>query len=142
MRGTELEAALYATGLPHVDATSDTQEQRELTMLGLRSVTGTPMQLASAYRMIMRSEPRDSPVLLGLADSVNFGMANLARVEGAEILGKTGTASALPGGQTHGWFAGGLPGSLVLVVYVPQGNGGDAATLAGAFFRDVAAEPK
>lgn len=137
MRGFDFEAALRSTGLTHADATSETQEQRELTMLGVRYVTSTPLQLASAYRALMKNEANDSPVRLGLADSVSFGMANPARVNGLEVLGKTGTASAYDGGPTHGWFAGGLPGSLVLVVYVPLGNGGDAAMLAGNFFREV-----
>ena len=72
MRGPEFEAALRSTGLTHADATNETQEQRELTMLGLRHVTGTPLQLASAYRVLMRAEASDSPVRLGLADSSQF----------------------------------------------------------------------
>ncbi len=135
MRSSELEAALHATRLPHADANEDTPEQRELTALGLRGVTATPTQLATAYRELIQTEDANSPVMRGLFDSVQFGMADPARVDGVALLGKTGTAKDANGSWTHGWFAGAVPGEMVVVIYLPHGNGGIAAGLAGAFVR-------
>lgn len=142
LRGDELEAALRASHLPHADATHDTPEQRELTVLGLRGVTATPLELARAYRDLSIKEDPHGVVVRGLVDAVQFGMADPARVEGVELLGKTGTASDDTGHWTHGWFAGGLPGRMMLVIYVPHGGGGVAAGLAGAFFRAVMASSR
>jgi cell division protein FtsI/penicillin-binding protein 2 len=142
MRGSDLESALRSTHLPHADATSDKPEQRELTALGLSAVTATPTQLAQAYRELILHEDQHGPVILGLADSVAFGMADPARTEGFELLGKTGTATDLIGRRTHGWFAGALPGSMVIVLYLPDGGGGAAAAMAGAFFRTALATGK
>jgi cell division protein FtsI/penicillin-binding protein 2 len=142
MRGSDLEAALRSARLPHGDATNDTPEQRQLTALGLRGVTATPMQLASAYRELLLKEDLHGPVIRGLADSVQFGMADPARVDGVELLGKTGTASSPQSHWSHGWFAGAVPGQVVLVIYMPHGNGGTAAQLAGTFVRAVLAEQK
>jgi stage II sporulation protein D len=54
-----------------------------------------------------------------------------------ETAGKTGTASDTLQGSSHGWFAG--MGALdheqvVIVIYLPHGNGADAAHLAQHFF--------
>ena len=141
MRDTDLEAALQATHLPHTDATNDSPEQRERTVLGLEGLTATPLQLARAYRALLLNEDPNSAVIRGLRDSVNFGMADPAHVDGMELLGKTGTASDSHQHWTHGWFAGALPGKFVIVIYLPRGNGGDAAALAGAFFRATARHP-
>ncbi len=142
LRGDQIEAALRASHLPHGDATNDTPEQRELTALGLRGVTATPVQMARAYRDLLRTEDARGAVVRGLADAVQFGMADPARVPGLDLLGKTGTASNDNERWTHGWFAGALPGRLVVVIYLPRGSGGAAAGLAAAFFRAVTASPK
>lgn len=140
MRGTDLEAALQATHLPHTDTSQAGVEQRELTVLGLQGVTATPLQLANAYRaLLLNAEP---VVLRGLAASVRYGMANFARIDGADLLGKTGTASKPGEAWTHGWFAGALPGRMVVVIYVPLGDGGTAARMAHTFFTDVLAGAK
>jgi cell division protein FtsI/penicillin-binding protein 2 len=55
-----------------------------------------------------------------------------------DILGKTGTASNPGEAWTHGWFAGALPGRFIVVVYVPRGDGGTAARIAGNFFAATA----
>jgi hypothetical protein len=41
------------------------------------------------------------------------------------LLSKTGTASEAGQPWRHPWFAGALPGKLVVVVYVPHGDGGN-----------------
>jgi stage II sporulation protein D len=64
-------------------------------------------------------------------------MAHNAFVPGMEIAGKTGTASDSMQGSSHGWFAGiGTSGheQVVAVIYLPRGNGADAARLAQHFF--------
>ena len=69
----------------------------------------------------------------GLKDSVSYGMAHNAAVPGMEIAGKTGTASDGPKAGAMD----GLPAPLtwaseevVIVIYLPHGNGADAARLA------------
>jgi membrane peptidoglycan carboxypeptidase len=132
--GSQLEAALQATHLPHASMQSANVEQRQLVVLGLRDVMASPLSLAEAYRRLLQSTERSGAVFQGLRDSVQYGMANQAGVRGMEILGKTGTASNPGEAWTHGWFAGTLTGRLVIVIYVPHGDGGTAALLAKKFF--------
>jgi cell division protein FtsI/penicillin-binding protein 2 len=132
--GAQLEAALQATHLPHASMQNADVEPRQLAVLGLRGVTASPLLLAEAYRRLLQSTERSGTVVQGLRDSVRYGMANQAGVRGMEILGKTGTASNPGEAWTHGWFAGALAGRLVVVVYVPHGDGGTAALLAKKFF--------
>jgi membrane carboxypeptidase/penicillin-binding protein len=110
-------------------------EQRQLTVLGLSGVTASPLELSRAYRELLQRAPADGTVVRGLEESVKFGMSNPAGVTGMTIVGKTGTASDVGEAWTHGWFAGAIPGRLVIVVYVPHGDGGMAARLAQRFFR-------
>jgi cell division protein FtsI/penicillin-binding protein 2 len=140
--GPELEAALREAGLPHAAMNAADAEKRQLAVLGLAGVTASPLELARAYAGLLRRAPPDGPVMRGLEDSVKFGMADAAAVKGVRILGKTGTASDGGEAWTHGWFAGAIPGRLVLVVYVPHGDGGTAARLAQRFFQAVATEGK
>jgi cell division protein FtsI/penicillin-binding protein 2 len=100
-------------------------------------VTASPLQLAQAYREMLQRLPPHGPVAKGLEGSVVYGMASPAAVSGETILGKTGTASEPGESWTHGWFAGAIPGRLVIVIYVPHGDGGTAAGLAQQFFRTV-----
>lgn len=138
--GPELEEALNWTHLPHRSMTLASVEQRQLAVLGLTGVTASPLELARAYADLLKRAPPDGPVVRGLEDSVKFGMADAAAVKGVRILGKTGTASDGGEAWTHGWFAGAIPGRLVLVVCVPHGDGGTAARLAQRFFQAVATE--
>jgi len=138
--GPDLEAALRATGLPHASMAAANVEQRQLAVLGLRGVSATPLELARAYRELLEHMPAGGAVARGLEDSVNFGMASPAVVPGVRILGKTGTASDVGETWTHGWFAGAIPGRVLIVVYAPNGDGGTAARLAARFFRGIAAE--
>ena len=112
------------------------REQKELLVLGVAGISVSPAQMASAYRKLALDEAKVPAVREGLKDSVSYGMAHNAAVAGMEIAGKTGTADGA-GGQSHGWFAG--TGDLdheevVIVIYLPHGNGADAARLAHDFF--------
>jgi cell division protein FtsI/penicillin-binding protein 2 len=140
--GVQLEAALAGTRLPHDEMDRAGDEQRQLAVLGLRGVTATPMQLAEAYRALLFRLAPDGPLARGLRDSVDYGMAHPAAVAGVAILGKTGTASNPGQAWTHGWFAGVLQGRMVVVIYVPHGDGGDAARVAHRFFAEAVADGK
>ena len=141
----QASAILESYGLART--TPKSQEQKELLVLGVSGVTVSPAQMAVAYRKLAleladaRAPAALDAVREGLKDSVNYGMAHNAAVAGMEIAGKTGTASDL--GQSldqlwsHGWFAGtGYLGheEYVVVIYLPRGNGADAARLAQHFF--------
>jgi membrane peptidoglycan carboxypeptidase len=138
-------AILESYGLALTTPTN--QEQKELLVLGVAGVTVSPVQMAAAYRKLaLELDDARAPAALdavreGLKDSVRYGMAHNAAVPGMEIAGKTGTASDL--GQspglfwTHGWFAGTVylgQKEYVVVIYLPHGNGADAARLAQHFF--------
>jgi cell division protein FtsI/penicillin-binding protein 2 len=133
--GPQLEAALNDAHLRHTNMSKASPEQREFAVLGLDGMTVTPLELAQAYRNLLTRISLEGVVFRGLRGSVDYGMANPARVPGMTILGKTGTASDPGEAWTHGWFVGAIPGQFVLVVYVPHGDGGTAARLAQGFFR-------
>lgn len=133
--GAGLEAAMTEAGLHHAAVASAEMEQRELAVLGVRGVDATPLELAKAYQKLLGKIAANGPVARGMKGSVEYGMANPAKVSGMTILGKTGTASTPGEIWTHGWFAGALPGRLVVVIYVPNGDGGIAAGLAQKFFK-------
>ncbi|HET6215743.1 MAG TPA: penicillin-binding transpeptidase domain-containing protein, partial [Acidobacteriaceae bacterium] len=129
-------------GLPQT-RTPETREKKELLVLGIAGIAVSPTQVAAAYRKLaLELDDTHTPAALdpvrdGLRDSVRYGMAHNADVPGMDIAGKTGTASDTAQGVSHGWFAG--SGSLghqevVVVIYLPQGNGADAARLAQHFF--------
>ena len=132
------------TGLFPVEPAADLRTpsslaETQLLVLGIAGVAVTPAQVAVAYRRlaIKLNDAKLAPALHGLQNSVNYGVAHNASVSGMNIVGKTGTASDRPHTWTHGWFAGiaGLPGGeVVIVVYVPRGNGADAARFAQRFF--------
>jgi cell division protein FtsI/penicillin-binding protein 2 len=118
-------------------------EATELFVLGLDGIEITPRQLASAYRKLALQLPNlpsgsaAGAVERGLEGSVQYGMAHNAETPGVSISGKTGTASNTGQPWTHGWFAGYAPSNtpkVVIVVYLPRGNGADAAHLAQGFF--------
>ena len=138
--GPQLEAALEGTHLQHASLDRASIEQRQLTVLGLSKVTATPVELARSYRDLLTRIPSDGTVVRGLRDSVEVGMANPAALPGIDILGKTGTSSNVGEAWTHGWFVGAIPGRVVIVIYIPHGDGGTAARLAHIFFRSVTAQ--
>jgi stage II sporulation protein D len=125
-------------GLGHAN-TPQTREEKELLVLGVAGIAVSPMQVANAYRKLALEldDSRAHVVREGLYNSVRYGMAHNAFVPDMEIGGKTGTASDIMQGSSHGWFAGiGAVGEqqVVIVIYLPRGNGADAARLAQHFF--------
>lgn len=121
------------------------QDQTALFLLGLEKFAITPQQLATAYRKLAlqlhqpQNEQALSSISRGLENSVNYGMANNAQVQRMNIAGKTGTASDRGQPWTHGWFAGFTPAEapkIILIIYLPKGNGADAAHLAQRFFQN------
>jgi stage II sporulation protein D len=118
------------------------REQKELLVLGLAGIDVSPTQMAIAYRKLALrlNDAGMDAVRDGLKDSVNYGMAHNAELPGVEIAGKTGTAADTPHGPSHGWFAGVAQlnqlnyADIAVVIYLPRGNGADAATLAQHFF--------
>jgi cell division protein FtsI/penicillin-binding protein 2 len=64
-------------------------------------------------------------------------MAHAAFVGGVKIAGKTGTAASANTPRTHGFFVGYAPADkpeIVMVVFLEQGRGMDAAAVAQAVF--------
>ena len=149
LNGSELVGLLRRAGLDSpsglVDReargrieTPSTQEELQLEALGYRGIEVTPLELLEAYRRLALRKRQedlgvDAPVFQGLEDSVAFGMAHAAFVDGMKIAGKTGTSVARNTQQTHGYFVGYAPAEkpqIVLVVYLAQGRGLDAAAVA------------
>lgn len=146
MPSATLVSGLRGYGLPAAKEPRDADE-RTLLALGLSSMDVSVMELARAYLRLaaeMNATPNSAAtktVRDGLLQSVQTGMANAARAQGVTLGGKTGTVDD-PGGRSHGWFAGiifnGLDAqvaSRVMVVFVPNGNGADAASIAGTLLR-------
>jgi cell division protein FtsI/penicillin-binding protein 2 len=132
-------AILEHYGLPTPPA-PESREHKELLVLGVAGVTVSPAQIAAGYRKLaleLNHAPALDTVREGLKDSVSYGMAHNAAVPGIEIAGKTGTAGDTANGPSHGWFAGISDlghHEVVIVIYLPHGNGADAARLAQHFF--------
>lgn len=123
--------------------TPTTREDTQLLVLGVTGILVSPVEVGAAYRKLALklSNPAFSstlaPVEQGILNSVRYGAAHNAEVSGMKLAGKTGTASDPGQPWTHGWFAG-IAGEassrFVVVVYLPHGNGADAATIAHHFF--------
>jgi stage II sporulation protein D len=128
----QLAAILQHYGLPRPPSPL-TREQKQLLVLGVRAIAVSPAQMAAAYRKLFLEleKVHGDAVSQGLKDSVRFGMAYNAALPGEEVAGKTGTTTS------GGWFAGSAPlgqEHVVIVIYIPHGNGADAARLAQHFF--------
>jgi stage II sporulation protein D len=128
----------YGIDQSHV---SETREQKQLLVLGLAGISVSPQQVARAYRKLAGELKSGDlrPVRDGLRESIAYGMAHSAEVPGMKLAGKTGTVN------NGGWFAG--IGAfdhepVVAVIYLPHGNGGDAARLARSFFLPANAAPE
>jgi penicillin-binding protein 2 len=135
---------LGATGLASGEATAEfrdprTADEARLALLGVEGLRVTPLELAMAYRWLaaqLGGHPESAAaqtVRAGLSDSASFGMAGAAALGGVAVAGKTGTANAEGGSQSHGWFVGLAPADaprVVVVVYLPAGRGADAARVA------------
>ena len=147
LNGADLRRDLSSEGF-QVSALPATPDARVLLVLGLADITITPEALANGYRRLALAMDAGGGangkiVRDGLLDSVRSGMAHAALTDGVNLAGKTGSAhDQTPAGQ-HGWFAGivfdrtGTVPEHVLVVYLPGGNGNDAAGRAHAILEGV-----
>jgi cell division protein FtsI/penicillin-binding protein 2 len=134
-----------ASGRIHPPANKD---QIQLEALGADGIEVTPLELLEAYRKLALRKRngdigKDAPVFDGLEHSVAYGMARAANVDEMKVAGKTGTAAWRTNPRTHGFFAGYAPAEkpeVAIVVFVQQGNGADAATLAQTVFAEYARE--
>jgi penicillin-binding protein A len=121
-------------------------EELQLEALGYRGIAVTPLELLEAYRKLaLRIRHNDlgvdAPIFKGLEDSVDFGMAHAAWVDGMNVAGKTGTSVAHNTQQTHGFFVGYAPAEkpeIAVVVFLAQGRGLDAAAIAQPVLRAFA----
>jgi len=137
---------LGQTALAPAEATAvfhdpHTHDETSMALLGVEGIRVTPLELATAYRWLalQLGAHSDSPaaqvVQAGLADSASFGIASSASLGGVLVAGKTGTANQGPGTPSHGWFVGLVPADkprAVVVVYLPNGHGANAAQVAAA----------
>jgi cell division protein FtsI/penicillin-binding protein 2 len=113
-------------------------EELQLEALGYRGIAVTPLELLEAYRKLALRKRQsdlgvDTAVFKGLEDSVAFGMAHAAWVDGMSVAGKTGTSVARNTQQTHGFFVGYAPAEkpeIAVVVFLAVGRGLDAAAIA------------
>jgi cell division protein FtsI/penicillin-binding protein 2 len=123
------------------------REMLQLEALGDRGIEVTALELLGAYQKLALQKRSgatvgaDAAVFAGLEESVAYGMAHAANVDGIKIAGKTGTAASRQSARTHGFFVGYAPAEkpeVVVVVYLEQGNGGEAAGVAQAVFAAAA----
>ncbi|HLK65565.1 MAG TPA: penicillin-binding transpeptidase domain-containing protein [Bryobacteraceae bacterium] len=111
-------------------------EANRLQALGEDRVWITAAELAMGYRWLALGEgrPEMRAVVEGLAGAVEYGTAQLARVDGMAVAGKTGSSQAADGARTA-WFAGFAPAAApeVAIAVMLQGRSGgtDAAPVAG-----------
>jgi cell division protein FtsI/penicillin-binding protein 2 len=151
-----LERAGFASRTEHVPdeavgrvATAGDRPHQQLQALGYWGVEVTALELLAAYRKLaLHKLKNDLPssaaaaVFAGLERSVQYGMAHSETPSPGAITfaGKTGTAAGASA-RTHGFFVGYAPADkpeLVLVVYLEQGRGADAAAIAGPIFHAYA----
>jgi penicillin-binding protein 2 len=125
---------------------AQSRDELQLQAIGEWGVDITPLELLRAYRNLAllasgNSDPTLRPVFEGLVGSTSYGMARSAQPEnGNRVAGKTGSAKADEGQWTHGWFAGFAPAEnpqVVLVIFLEQGRGSDAAAIARHIFAVV-----
>ncbi|MBS1805630.1 MAG: hypothetical protein JST28_19885 [Acidobacteria bacterium] len=147
----EPTGVLSPTGLAPREAIADFREpssleEQQLAVLGVSNIRITPLELAVAYRWLANEMAKHSEsaaaqtIAAGLRDSTEFGIASGAGLGGASVAGKTGTAEGTQSSRTHGWFAGLAPAEdpqVVIVVFVPNGRGADAADVAGEILSKV-----
>jgi cell division protein FtsI (penicillin-binding protein 3) len=101
-------------------------------------------------RAQLRIDDKERSILLdGMRGAVTFGTAEKANLDSLPIyiIGKTGTSTQIDGFRTQGWFAGVAFESdappdpenaeLLVVVYLKNAHGSDAAKLARPIFEEV-----
>lgn len=112
-------------------------EANQLEALGEEPLLITAAEMAQGYRTLAlsASRPEMAPVLEGLEGAVEYGTAQLARVDGLKVAGKTGSVRTRSGAPIA-WFAGFAPSRAPQVVVTVMLHGGrsggaDAAPAAG-----------
>jgi SpoIID/LytB domain protein len=113
----------------------------------------TPIQLARGYANLFNGQvqinEQDRAILIeGMRGAVAFGTAKKAALDSlpAFVIGKTGTSTPLRGFRPQGWFVGVVFGTnmkpeLVVVVYLKNAHGSDAAEVARPIFEEFAGTP-
>ncbi len=132
-----LDRALVQRGFaPERVLAARTEAQAGMQALGEWGIRVTPEELLFAYRALAAGGRR--AILEGLEGAVEFGTAQLARVPGVKVAGKTGTAAG-----NAAWFAGFAPSRapkyVVVVLTGGKSGGADAAPLAGRILREALA---
>jgi cell division protein FtsI/penicillin-binding protein 2 len=129
---TGLVGPREAAGRIHPAAGSDANR---LQALGEDGILITAAGLAAAYRTLAvnAGSPGLHAVVEGLEGAVEFGTAQLARVPGWKVAGKTGSATTAEGARIA-WFAGFAPSRapqvVVAVALEGRSGGADAAPIA------------
>ena len=111
----------------------------------------TPIQLANAYAALfngkIRIDEQHRAILMqGMRGTVEFGTAEKVDLDSLPtfVIGKTGTSTPLQGFRPQGWFAGVAfapdtkAAQLIVVVYLKNGHGSDAAAVARSIFEAFA----
>ena len=113
----------------------------------------TPIQLVKAYASLFNGQiqisEQDRAILVeGMRGAVTFGTAKKAGLDSlpAFVIGKTGTSTPLQGFRPQGWFVGlafttNTKAELVVVVYLKNAHGSDAAEVARPIFEEFAGKP-
>lgn len=120
------------------------KEATRLQALGEEGILVTAAELAMGYRGLAlgAGRPEMQPILEGLEGAVEYGTAQLARVEGTQVAGKTGSLRTADGARLA-WFAGFAPSRAaeVVVAVMLQGRSGgtDAAPVAGRILTEYQA---
>ena len=138
------------TGLAHDEAVgritlAPDEPHLQLQALGDWGFELTPLELLVAYRnlalqRLKGGNPTLDPVFSGLEASVQYGMAHSAAAASLSritVAGKTGTVPGARTPGTHGFFVGYAPAEkpeIVLVIYLENGRGSDAAAIAAPIF--------
>ena len=128
----ELAAALQFAGFAHVAPRARDIDAQRLQALGEEGVRASVADLAAAYRWLALRPA--GPILAGLEGAVEYGTAQLARVPGETVAGKTGSVRTAAGNHIA-WFAGFFPSRAprvtIAVMMAGSSGGADAAPIAG-----------
>ena len=117
------------------------EQANQLQALGEEPLLLTAAELALGYRTIAigAERPEMGPIIDGLEDATEYGTAQLARVAGLKVAGKTGSVRTRSGARIA-WFAGFAPSRTpkVVVTVMLQGRSGgsDAAPIAGRILEE------
>lgn len=130
----QLAMDLQSAGIARSQAALTSDAQR-VQALGESGVVTSAMELALVYRQLAvnSSQPGMELITTGLEGAVEFGTAQNARVAGATVAGKTGSATTATGAHVA-WFAGFMPSRapkvVVTVMLAGRSGGADAAPVA------------